>query len=187
MTIWFTSDQHFGHKKMVEHRLLSSVEEMDELLIANWNSKIQEKDTVYILGDISFHRPTVTDSILKRLNGSQKFMIIGNHDKDLAPVRTHCAWVKDLYTAKIADPDAQTGYQRIVLCHYAMRTWDKSHYGAWHLYGHSHGSLPEYPDYLSLDVGVDANALFPISYEDIKTRMSKKSFKPVDHHTVSCP
>ena len=32
--------------------------------------------------------------------------------------------------------------QLVVLCHYAMRVWDRSHYGSWHLYGHSHGNLP---------------------------------------------
>ena len=35
--------------------------------------------------------------------------------------------------------------QDIVLCHYAMRVWQKSHYGAWMLYGHSHGTLPDNP------------------------------------------
>jgi hypothetical protein len=29
-----------------------------------------------------------------------------------------------------------------VLCHYAMRVWNRSHHGAWHLYGHSQGESP---------------------------------------------
>jgi hypothetical protein len=35
--------------------------------------------------------------------------------------------------------------QPIVLCHYAMRVWNRSHHGAWHLYGHSRGNLPAAP------------------------------------------
>ncbi len=35
--------------------------------------------------------------------------------------------------------------QPIVICHYAMRVWNRSHHGAWHLYGHSHGNLPDTP------------------------------------------
>jgi hypothetical protein len=35
-----------------------------------------------------------------------------------------------------------------------MRSWHKSHYGAWHLYGHTHGVTPPYGK--SFDVGVDS-------------------------------
>lgn len=40
--------------------------------------------------------------------------------------------------------------QRIVLCHYAMRVWNHSSHGAWHLYGHSHGRLPSVDASLSM-------------------------------------
>jgi len=72
--------------------------------------------------------------------------------------------------------------QQIILCHYAMRVWDKSHWGIWHLYGHSHGSLPDDPRSLSYDVGVDKNNFTPLLFEEVKEIMSKKTFKPVDHH-----
>lgn len=41
----------------------------------------------------------------------------------------------------------------ITLCHYSMRSWNKSHYASWCLFGHHHGSLEPYG--LSFDVGVD--------------------------------
>ena len=40
------------------------------------------------------------------------------------------------------------------MSHYAHRTWDKSHHGSLHLYGHSHGTLPGVGR--SMDVGVDS-------------------------------
>jgi hypothetical protein len=42
-----------------------------------------------------------------------------------------------------------------------MRVWNRSHHGSWHLYGHSHGRLPEPPTLLSMDVGVDTHDFRP--------------------------
>ncbi len=39
--------------------------------------------------------------------------------------------------------------------HYAQRVWEHSHHGSWHVYGHSHGSLPDDIKSKSIDVGVD--------------------------------
>ncbi len=83
---------------------------------------------------------------------------------------------------KVLDNDLSRGYQDIVMLHYSMRVWNKSHHGSWHLYGHSHGTLPDDPNSLSIDVGVDCHNYQPISYDEIKSIMSKKEFKPVDHH-----
>jgi len=63
-----------------------------------------------------------------------------------------------------------------------MRVWNKSHHGALNLYGHSHGSLPDDPHALAIDVGVDCHNFTPISFEQVKKIMSKKTFKPIDHH-----
>jgi calcineurin-like phosphoesterase family protein len=63
-----------------------------------------------------------------------------------------------------------------------MRVWNKSHHGAWHLYGHSHGTLPDDPNALSFDCGVDCHNYTPISFEQVEAIMAKKTFKPIDHH-----
>ena len=61
--IWFTSDLHLGHKAAITmcERPFETVEEMNELLICNFNSCVKKKDTVYILGDIA-HRTPVADA-----------------------------------------------------------------------------------------------------------------------------
>ena len=56
-----------------------------------------------------------------------------------------------------------------------MRVWDRSHYGSWHLFGHSHGALPGYG--LSLDVGVDCTGFKPISLEQVAEKMATISEK----------
>lgn len=63
--------------------------------------------------------------------------------------------------------------QRLVLCHYAMRTWPGAgpRGKAIHLYGHSHGSMPGSRH--SLDVGVDAVGFTPVRLEHIRAEMDK--------------
>ena len=47
--IFFTSDTHFGHKAIIQFakRPCQNVEEMNEMLISNWNSVVKKGDTVY--------------------------------------------------------------------------------------------------------------------------------------------
>jgi calcineurin-like phosphoesterase family protein len=47
--------------------------------------------------------------------------------------------------------------------------------GSWHLYGHSHGRLPEVPDSLSMDVGVDTHEFRPWHYDEIAGVMRRRS------------
>lgn len=183
MNNWFTSDLHFGHANIIQYcnRPYATVEEMDRALIDNWNSRVQPSDTVYVIGDVSFHRDRAkTKSLLGQLKG-QINLVLGNHDTSLdGDLLARFGWVKDLYTLKVDDPVAHGNKQRIVLCHYAFRVWDQSHRGAWSLHGHSHGMLPDDPKLLSIDVGVDCHNYFPISYAEVKAIMAKKTWKPFD-------
>lgn len=164
MSLWFTSDTHFGHKNVIKYcnRPFQTVEEMDEVLIKNWNSRICPNDVVYHLGDVAFRSVEETNAILKRLNG-KKILIRGNHDKKINS--SLFEGVYNYYELKVQD-------KFIVMCHYAMRVWNKSHHGSYHLYGHSHGTLPQHG--LSMDVGVDANEFKPISFEEIKLVMEHR-------------
>ena len=49
----YISDTHFGHKSVLtfDQRPSATLEEMETILITNWNNKVTNKDTVYILGD----------------------------------------------------------------------------------------------------------------------------------------
>lgn len=179
MNTYFTSDNHFGHARVIEYakRPFSSLDEMNEAMITQWNSVVRPGDQIYHVGDFALCKPKDACNIVRRLNG-QKFIVWGNHDRALrkdASFLGHWAWTKDLAEVTVAD-------QKIILCHYAMRVWNKSHYGSWQLYGHSHGSLKDDPHALSLDVGVDEWNFTPVSFEEIRDVMKNKSWEPVDHH-----
>lgn len=171
--IWFISDTHFGHKNIIKYcnRPFNNVHEMDEALIRNWNETVGQDDMVYHVGDFAMGSDPA--KILRRLNGS-KILIKGNHDK--RPQTAH-GWSEIHNYLEIYIEN-----QFIVLFHYSMRVWNKSHHGAWMLYGHSHNTLPDDPNSKSIDVGVDCHDYRPISFEDVKRIMAKKNTIPVDHH-----
>jgi calcineurin-like phosphoesterase family protein len=56
-----------------------------------------------------------------------------------------------------------------------LRVWNRSHHGSWHLYGHSHGRLPEPPTLLSMDVGVDTHDFRPWHYDEISGLMTARA------------
>lgn len=83
---FYISDTHFGHKSVWEKfknadgtplRDFQSTEEMDEHMIAQWNSVVGPYDTVYHLGDVVINQKFLPQ--IKRLNGKKK-LIMGNHD-----------------------------------------------------------------------------------------------------------
>ena len=58
--IYFTSDLHFGHSNILKHspkRPYSDTVDIaahDEWLLDLWRSTVDKKDTIYILGDLTF-------------------------------------------------------------------------------------------------------------------------------------
>ena len=183
--LYFTSDLHIFHTNIIKYckRPFQNVDEMNHAIISRWNEKITSADHVYVLGDVCFANAQAAASILRCLNGTIS-LIKGNHDRKLlkeASFRDRFSRIEDVYELDVEDESSKHG-QKIVMCHYAMKVWNKSHLGSWHLYGHSHGSLPDDPSSLSIDVGVDSHDFRPWSYQEIKTRMKLKNFKPIDRH-----
>jgi calcineurin-like phosphoesterase family protein len=130
MSTLFTADTHFGHANILRYqaatRPFKDLNHMHEAIIANWNRVVKPTDTVYHLGDFGFG-PAVRLA-RKRLNGKIR-LILGNHDKFGLE---DAGIFESIDTLKLVDVDGQ----RIVLCHYAMRTWQFQSKGAWQLYGH---------------------------------------------------
>jgi calcineurin-like phosphoesterase family protein len=159
--IFFTSDLHLGHKNILTYskRPFGNIDEMEESLIKNWNSVVGKNDSIYVLGDFSFMGARIT-TIFHKFNGN-KFLIKGNHD-DKPCLRLPWVWVRDTHQLRIDD-------DKIWLSHYAHRTWPCSFHNSYHLFGHSHASMP--PFGRSMDVGVDCWNYTPISWEDVKARL----------------
>jgi calcineurin-like phosphoesterase family protein len=170
MTLWFTADLHLGHKNIIKYcnRPFENVEMMDKFLIDSWNMAVGEKDHIWILGDFAFRD---FEGYNRRLHGNKHF-IKGSHDDIPAGYN---ALPMVILKKKLWYPEHPEYPDNITLCHYAMRSWDKSHYGTWSLFGHHHGMLEPYG--LSFDVGVDCWDYFPVSIEEVAEKM--KTLKPI--------
>lgn len=157
MYFW-TADEHYGHTNIIKYckRPFETINEMDDILIENFNSKVTKNDHTIHCGDLTFKYP---EKYIRQLNGSHTFLK-GNHDK----------WANKTYH----EMDVRTiEGQTIVSMHYAMRIWPQSHYGSWQCYAHSHGKLP--PIGLQWDVGVDNNYYYPLSFEELKIIFKKRA------------
>jgi calcineurin-like phosphoesterase family protein len=182
MALFWTSDLHCGHEKIIgfSKRPFKNADEMDTALIANFNSVVSKEDTTYILGDFAFYRDQEkTRAVIHALNGN-KILVLGNHDRYLKPETLACfGSVHDYLEIVVPDDNAPRGKQMIVMLHYPMRRWNKSHFASWSLFGHTHGHLEDDPNSLSIDVGVDCHNYTPISYDQVKALMAKKTFVPI--------
>jgi calcineurin-like phosphoesterase family protein len=171
---WFSSDWHLFHTNIIKlsNRPFNSIEEMNEEIVKNWNAKVGKNDICFFLGDLGFPRNAKTyhelESIVRSLNGKEIHFIRGNHDKDLKGA------TKALFSSFLDYMEVEIDGQFIVMSHYPMLTFNKSFYGSWMLHGHCHGNLPE--DSLSkrIDVGIDCWNYSPVSFEELKIKMSTK-------------
>ena len=182
---FFTADLHFFHRRLAELRGFDNcVDKMNDTLVRNWNNKVARGDRVFILGDFSFGKLAETVAITSKLNG-QLFLVRGNHDSmKECKANPHFSWVKDYEFMKAACGTY------ISMSHFPMLVWNKSHYGSWHLHGHSHGNLrlpPGMEKARTFDVGVDnverlGGTLAPVTFEEIVSLRGEVGDVQLDHH-----
>ena len=137
---YYISDLHFFHNNIIkfDSRPFSSLEEMHDTIIKNWNNRVTKEDTVYILGDFCWGKEPEWLSIINKLNG-HKVLIRGNHDlkKMSAALRNKFLDVKDY-------KEVTDNGRRVIMSHYPMPMYR----GAYNpqiymLYGHVHTTREE--------------------------------------------
>lgn len=173
MAIFFTSDTHFGHAGALGlyRRPFPSVEAMDEAMIERWNATVGPEDEVWHLGDMAVGPGILRiDTIMKRLNG-RKRLLAGNNDPQTTT--RHPGWQEVHHYAEVEVEGA-----RLVLCHYAFRTWRGMHKGWINLHGHSHGRLSGITR--QYDVGVDVWNFRPVRLEEILASRRRRRISDPD-------
>ena len=200
--IYFSSDFHYNHKNLIRScsnwedktqcRDYPSIEFHNNLLITNINKVVKENDILYYLGDWSFGGNEEVLNFRKQINCRNIHLILGNHDKYIMQKQNSFIG-PDKFLTISEKKEIKVGSQLIVLCHYAMRTWNKDDRGAWMLHGHSHGNLPAYQPttrqnvlglglqmvgkeiFKTMDVGIDCHPKFePFSLEAIEKLMKNR-------------
>lgn len=178
--VYFTADTHFGHANIIKScgRPFADVEEMNEAMIAAWNERVTENDTVYIVGDMFFLCKDV-ESILNRLRG-KKSLILGNHDGE---------WKKKVDLPKYfvsVDKylEISDGQHALTFYHYPLLDWQHKK-NAYMIHGHIHANTNDdyFPLLLTrdrvLNAGVDINGFRPVTFDElVKNNMAhKQKFK----------
>jgi len=160
---FFTADEHYFHSNIIRfcNRPFEDVEEMNKTQIDNSNSVVKEGDTVVHAGDFTLlkNRKKIQQRLIDRLNGHHIFLK-GSHDYWLPMNKSIQIWEKMI-----------EGHY-LVVCHYSMHSWARSHYNSWHLYAHSHRDLG-----LSGKrhcISVDNTNFFPLSFDQIKEIMTNR-------------
>lgn len=186
---------HFGQNGLLHfnQRPFPNAQEMDEVLIQNWNKVVPTDGLVFVLGDIGENTDDRIIHIFRTLNG-QKILIKGNHDTYYKQeiLQTIFTQIHNLHEIQIADPHTHQ-YQKIVLCHYPMFDWNNFFEGSWQLFGHLHTrNITEFKTLKTklfaqqYDVGVDANNFTPLSYTQVKNIIHKqiedKTFKQSNYY-----
>ena len=174
LPLFFSSDLHYNHARIIQYtnRPFNSVTEMNEELIRRWNEKVPKNATVIFCGDFVFGNSNTFYEVYNKLNG-QIIFVYGNHDKPIP---------KEIRKYDVVEFSYNKNY--FFCSHYAHKVWNLSHHGSIHLYGHSHGSLEDDKNSLSMDVGIDCHKnLEPFSVEEVLEFMKTKEWKPIDHHS----
>ncbi len=151
---WFTGCTHFGHDNIrgLAARPFQTVEEMDEALIAGWNSRVAVDDTVYHLGDFAWRDAAGYRS---KLNG-KIVQIAGNHDR------------KGRLQGYPSVPYLEETIMGIplVMFHYPIEEWNGWYRGVIHLHCHTHETR-KVTAKNRYNVTVEANDYAPVSLEAI--------------------
>ena len=169
---FFTADEHYYHYKILEYqpRPFKWVSEMHKAFIANHNAKVTKHDITVHAGDFSFGSCRNAKAIIKQLNGDHIF-IRGNHDGWL-PKSTRQIWEKVIENI------------RVIVCHYPLRSWNRSFHGSWNLHGHNHGRVVPFKN--QYDIGVDTNNFTPVSFDELRKIMSEEE-KTDSHNFRQAP
>lgn len=168
--MFFISDTHFHHFNIIQYcqRPFETVEEMDQTMIDNWNRVVGPDGEVWHLGDVGwFGSKRKASEFLAQLNGTIH-LVIGNHDQKNVITNDRFASVQE--------------YKRlgnVCMFHYPIWEWDHVQKGAWHLYGHVHGT-PMPMTGKCMDVSVDCNNFTPLSIDQVQEHMSKLEPRPYD-------
>lgn len=130
--VFITSDTHFSHKNILvyeaEYRPFKDRVDMDEQLIARWNSVVGKDDVVFHLGDFAFASANKIRKYVERLNG-RIYLLLGNHDRE-----SNFDWNSLGFARVLTDPFLFDG--KYIMSHEPLAEIPD---GKVNLFGHVHG------------------------------------------------
>lgn len=165
MSVFFTSDLHLGHYAATKFRKEfkeGDVDYHDFTIVSNINDRVHKRDKLFILGDLAF-----SDKGLKwadRIDCQNIELILGNHDK--YPTQRYLAMGFKIHGFR--------KYKGLWLSHCPIHPNELYRCNG-NLHGHVHANSDSKPiqDKRYINVNVDMNKYYPVSFERIQERFSK--------------
>lgn len=154
MMIWVTSDNHYGHKRIIGYanRPFETVRIMDAEMIHRWNERVKPEDLVIHLGDFSLTSRKRMRDIRNRLNGT--IILIGNASHDHNKYRMS----KEGFIVA----DDKIIIEDMIFTHEPM---EEVPYGKWNIHGHIHEAKTSGR---RINVCVEQTDYYPVSLDYIK-------------------
>ena len=166
MNILYISDHHFGHRNIIkyENRPFTSVNEMNEKMIALWNMFVSPEDIVIHGGDFALCNKAVAIEIANSLNG-YKVLVRGNHDrstKSMTDIGFHVVpfWF----------------YDGILVVHNPHKHLDllQSKEVRYYLYGHIHSKTLDIKIPNAINISCEVLGYVPMTIEQLIHKFIKK-------------
>lgn len=177
MTVWLTSDAHFGHRFVAGIRGFADTDEHDATIVENFGRVVRKGDQVWWLGDMTVSRPEPAFAALAQIPG-EHHLITGNHDR-CSPIFRDAHKHQRTYLEHFASVQAyarrRVSDHEVLLSHYPYASDDGQadrgevryeqyrlpDQGRWLIHGHTH-----YADQRvhgrQIHVGLDAWDLAPV-------------------------
>ena len=184
--IYYISDTHLGDQRVFDkcNRPFSDLDELESEIIKRWNVKVDEGDTVYVLGDIAEDDYVKAIEIFKGLKG-HKHLIVGNHDlKMLDRIKESNAF-ESIEFMKLIDDSGK----KVCLCHYPVMDWIEFSRGGYHVYGHVHNKTEKndiayvqikqyFKDKPAFNAGVDVTNYEPVTLQEMMSLKEENKDEP---------
>jgi len=167
--IFLFSDTHFDHENIIRYcnRPFSSIREMNQVLVENWNNVVKNTDTVFFLGDLSYGKKSRPEKYWwEKLNG-EKIFITGSHDNghDIKTFNHKVLQYKNKLFYLVHDP------------HDAPYDWED-----WVVHGHIHNNdLINFPFINGKEKRINVSAEL-VNYQPLNIeKLFKMNFELFDH------
>lgn len=180
---YFISDTHFNHKNIIKYcnRPFENIDEMNKVLIENWNNTVTDFDTIFHLGDVALTSESEMRELIPKLKG-KKILVKGNHDKKSNE------FFRNVGFGIIPENPLKLNKEKLILSHKPLKDTEIPD-GYVNVHGHIHNNplhkinpetnemeYPEelYSDKLHFNVSVDVIDFKPISLEELLKRLEER-------------
>lgn len=179
MTTFFTAETHFNDPEVITYEHLGkrirpwdTVEEQNQIIIDNWNSRVQPEDTVYHMGDVYDTNTANSAELIDKLNG-RKILIRG--DKDMDPVEKYLEHFDQVHNPPYV---VEINGSRYVLSHFYISK-DQLDQLDCSVNIHSHLHADSLPDPRYFSVSLERTDFYPLSSEELVEEIKKHQIETI--------